>query len=335
MDKQKTIDITGRLGRPSPAGRATAQHARSEGTHYGKDRLGISTDEVDAPAPAPARPALQPYTPDMCPTSAQRQTVPTGQQDDTHSDLAAVPAGNARPGRKRIVVLLVAGAVVLGAAWGLWSWLGGSSSTPRRAAAAPARPAAPASPVAPPKPASPAAVKIAPKPPTPAPAVRPPSPPRPAPRRAKAWLAPSRRPGATPKPRPGVLPPARPAPGERPKPATVKPPKPPKGDAPPKASDDAPAPKPPGKPGKRFRPAPAGLTLGGVASFGDQKFADINGKLLTVGDTINGATLVTVGDMHVEMEIDGEYFHVEVGGASTPNGQEGTDTSEKTPDEPK
>ena len=318
MDKQKTIDITGRLGQPSPSGRATAQHARSEGTHYGKDRLGISTD-LDVPAQTDStapRSALQAYTPDMCPADAQRRTVPTGEQVDKQSDLAAVPSRPAA-GRKRIVVLVVAGVVALAAAWGLWSWLGGSSSTPQRAGATPAPPAIPTTPVTPkpPQAVRPAPPVVPPAPKLPAPveagASRLTSPPRPAPRRAKAWLAPSRRPKAAAPPS-EVVTPTRPAPGE------------------------APAPRPDekqAKPAKRFRAPPAGITLGGVASFGDQRFADINGKLLTIGDTINGATLVKIGDMHVEMEIEGEYFQVEVGGASTPNGQEGKDSPDKTSDE--
>jgi hypothetical protein len=325
MDKQKTIDITGRLGSPSASGRANAQHARSEGTHYGKDRLGISTD-LDGPAPVdtPPRPALQAYTPDMCPTDDQRRIVPTGEQVEKQSDLAAVPSGRSAPGSKRVVVLAVAGAVALAAAAGVWFWLGGSSATPQRAGATPARPAIPTTPVPPAAPKPPQAVR--PAPPVVDPAPKPPAPakadvnllvppPRPAARRAKAWLAPSRRPKAgdsLPKP------PARPAPGEAPKPVEIETPKPPKPEAPPKAADEKKE-----KPAKKFRAPPAGIALGGIASFGDQRFADINGKFLTIGDTINGATLVTVGDMHVEMEIEGEYFQIEVGGASAPNGQEG------------
>ena len=342
MDKQKTIDITGRLGLPSPSGRATAQHARSEGTHYGKDRLGISTD-LDVPprteSTAP-RPTLQAYTPDMCPGDARRKVVPTGQQVDSQPDLAAVPSKGGSTDRKRIVILLVAGVVMVAVAWGLWTWLGGSSSTPQRAAATPARPALPTTPATPKPPqASPPVVPPAPKPPAPAPAKaggNQRTPPRPTLRRAKAWLAPSRRLDATPKPLPVIVPPKRPVPGQAPKPDAVKHPAAPQPAAPGETAEEAPAPKPPAKaakPAKRFRTAPAGITLGGVASFGDQRYADINGKLLTVGDTINGATLVKVGDMHVEMEIEGEYFQVEVGGASTPNGQEGKDAPDKTPDE--
>jgi len=338
MDKQKTIDITGRLGRPSPSGRATAQQARSEGTHYGADRLGISND-LDLPgqtkpseAPGATRPALDAYAPDMCPPEAQRRTVPIGEQVDNQSDLAAVPSGRRAAGRKRIMILVISGVAALAVAWGLWSWLGGSSSTPQRAGAMPAPPVVPTTPVTP-KPAQAAQ----PVPPVVQPAPKPP-PPRPAPRRAKAWLAPSRRPGAASDPLllPKHVRSKRPAPGEAPKPAVVERPQPPKPESTSKTVDDAPVPRPDekqAKPTKRFRSPPVGITLGGVASFGDQRFADINGKLLTVGDTINGATLVKVGDMHVEMEIDGEYFHIEVGGASTPNGQEGEDSSDKTPDE--
>ena len=333
MDKQKTIDITGRLGQPSPSGRATAQHARSEGTHYGKDRLGISTD-LDAPPQTAPRPALQAYTPDMCPADAQRRTVPTGEQVDKKSDLAAVPSGHPVANHKRIVILVVAGVVALAAAWGLWSWLGGSSSTPQRAGAMPAPPAIPTTPVTPdaPKPpqAAPAVVPPVAEPASPTPAevggsrLTPPL--RPAPRRAKAWLAPSRRPKAPiAPPLPEGMTPTGPAPGEAPKPNAGEHPEPPKPESPAETIDEKAT-----KPAKRFRNPPAGITLGGVASFGDQRFADINGKLLTVGDTINGATLVKVGDMHVEMEIDGEHFQIEVGGASVPNGQEGEDSSDKT-----
>jgi hypothetical protein len=86
----------------------------------------------------------------------------------------------------------------------------------------------------------------------------------------------------------------------------------------------APPPKPPGPAkttdsAKKYRSCPPGFVLAGVVKTADGLRANINGAFVPAGGIVNGAKVVEVKEYSVEMELDGEYFLLGIGGlAHTP-----------------
>ncbi len=68
-----------------------------------------------------------------------------------------------------------------------------------------------------------------------------------------------------------------------------------------------------GKPkpkGKKYRDCPSNLKLEGVIKTPNGMLVNINGRLLAVGDTVEGARVVIIRDFSVEMELKGEFFYL-------------------------
>jgi len=60
----------------------------------------------------------------------------------------------------------------------------------------------------------------------------------------------------------------------------------------------------------RYRACPTGLSLSAVVRQQGGGLANINGRFVSVGDEVNGATVIAIADMSVEMELNGERFTV-------------------------
>ena len=67
------------------------------------------------------------------------------------------------------------------------------------------------------------------------------------------------------------------------------------------------------KPTWRYVPCPSGFYFTGVVHRGSQTLANINGKFVTVGESVGGAKVIGVGTMSVEMQMDDMRFHVAFG----------------------
>lgn len=61
-------------------------------------------------------------------------------------------------------------------------------------------------------------------------------------------------------------------------------------------------------PARRYTSCPPGLRLNGVLRRPGGGIADINGRAVAIGQTVNGAKLLAIREFGVEMELKGEYF---------------------------
>ncbi len=62
-----------------------------------------------------------------------------------------------------------------------------------------------------------------------------------------------------------------------------------------------------------YIPCPAGFKLTGIMHWPKGKFANINGRYVTAGDTVGNATVVEIKNFCVEMELEGRRFLLAVG----------------------
>ena len=67
------------------------------------------------------------------------------------------------------------------------------------------------------------------------------------------------------------------------------------------------------KPTWRHVPCPSGFYFTGVVHRGSETLANVNGKFVTVGDSIGGAKVIGIGAMSVEMQMDDMRFRVAFG----------------------
>ncbi len=67
---------------------------------------------------------------------------------------------------------------------------------------------------------------------------------------------------------------------------------------------------------KKYRQSPPDFVLAGVVRTADGLIANINGAFVPAGGIVNGAKVVEVREYSVEMELDGEYFLLGIGGAA-------------------
>jgi len=101
---------------------------------------------------------------------------------------------------------------------------------------------------------------------------------------------------------------------------------------PPKKQPKQQAPKPEYKERPiKYRPCPAGLKLSGIIRQPGYIKANINGKFVGVGQRIKGAKVIEIKEFSVEMELDGERFLLGFGPSITSSGSSNhkTDTSQQ------
>jgi hypothetical protein len=70
--------------------------------------------------------------------------------------------------------------------------------------------------------------------------------------------------------------------------------------------------------GKRYRSCPPGLVLNGVVRCPEGLLANISGRFVPVGGTVNNAVVVGIKEYSVEMEIDGQRFLLGINASAPP-----------------
>jgi len=326
MDKRRTIDIMGRLGAPSRSKGGPHRRDSESPTHYGTRRLGITPhvpppalpDEAEPPPIPPAAPReLQADAPAVepdAPTGIERQFA----WSRCRGHLGRI-AFWMRDTRLPVLIGALAGIAALLACT---AWIcfddgdGVQNGQPHPPQGAPTVPAVASVPPQPAKslPRNPPATKMpaptagrtGPADPVKSPSSRDaPASPRDAGRRWASLLGKLSAAARTLK-RAALAarvapPPTAQAGGFLPQAAAQT------------TSEPSQRPEAPVAP-RPLRAAPPGYTVSGIAQFGNQRFADINGRLVKVGSVVKDATVVGVGDFHVDMELDGEVFRIVVGG---------------------
>lgn len=280
--------VSGRLGDlSSPKSKSDPQVARNI-TNYGKGRLGFSngTQPEAAPESTPVEAPVEPLDEPVVSSSA------VGLVEQLREILAPIISD-----RRRLAAIATAAcALVLGVVWVLArspsdgpgpAPAAANSLIPQQKASVPAKPksAAPEPAVAE-KPAAPA------KPPT---------------RRellmeeALALIAMAEAKRSEPEMPDRIEPTTQPdAPKAEPQPQPEQAPPAPKSKATTKPKPKA----------KKYRDCPSNLRLEGVIKTPNGMLVNINSRLLAVGDTVEGARIVTIRDFSVEMELKGEFFYL-------------------------
>lgn len=348
MTTKKSLDLAaGRLAN-IPSGR---RHARSpastKANSYGRKRLGITADAAIEPANQPTRGGEQgsnlarilqqhrqrqaelkrPVRPQPPPKPSIQPSAPQTEDASVFRRIKEICTSSPR---RTASAAAVAGVVVLVSAWLIWRCGGGKAGlgAPSVARAAPA-----ARPIAP-NPVRPAQGVLQPPPSlnqSPQAATRP-AQSRTMPR--AGTKPPGSKPGQTAAARiAAILELARsltgrsdgagkpPAIGLRPPVGRAGPTKPPT-TAPAQPSRPA-AQAPPPAPAYRYMPCPPGITLSGVVQQPDGALANINGRFVAVGETVDGAKVVRITPLSVEMELDGKRFLVGFNSGGGPSGDSG------------
>jgi len=84
-----------------------------------------------------------------------------------------------------------------------------------------------------------------------------------------------------------------------------------------------------------YQPCPPGFSFTGAIHQPTGVFANINGRFVRVGDTVQGAKVVKIGRSSVEMELKGRRFVVGFGtGPPRRVERDEADGDKQSPDEP-